>query len=195
MNTKQAAAILAGGESRRFGADKALAMLGGVPLIERVANAIRGPGRKLAVVGHPSGAALLNCVTLHDPAGAVGGPLAGVLAALDWAAAEGAEWLVTAPCDAPLIPADMAERLIESAELAGARAAFATTPSGLHPLCAAWSPSLAGELRKHFERGVHPPVREIVPEAPRVLFADEDAFMNINTPADLAFAEARVGKG
>ena len=189
-----AAAILAGGESSRFGADKAMADLGGEPMIAHVAKALSGAVR-VAVVGNARAATLLAAADLCDPASAVRGPLAGVLAGLEWAGALGAPWLVTAPCDAPLLPQDVADRLIAAAETAGVSAAFAATASGLHPLCAAWRPALAEPLRGFFSRSVHPPVRELVPDAARVMFDDEEAFWNVNTPADMARALARLARG
>lgn len=189
-----AAAILAGGESSRFGADKAMADLGGEPMIAHVAEVLRGAVHS-AVVGHARAAALLGAADLSDPASAVRGPLAGVLAGLEWAETLGVAWLVTAPCDAPLLPHDVADRLIAAAQAAGVSAAFAATASGLHPLCAAWRPALAEPLREFFSRGVHPPVRELVPDAARVMFEDEEAFLNVNTPADMARALARLARG
>lgn len=185
-----AAAILAGGESRRFGADKAMADLGGAPMIARVAGKLRADA--LAVVGHAQAAALLNAAALRDPADAVRGPLAGVLAALDWAQALGAEWLMTAPCDTPLLPRDLHEQLIAAAEAAGASAAHARTDDGVHALCAVWRPALAARLRAAFANGVHPPVRELAPDAVEVAFADAEVFLNVNTPDDLARARGRI---
>lgn len=186
-------AILAGGASSRFGADKAMADLAGTPLIVRVAHALGAPA--LAVVGNPAGAALLGAKSLCDPPNAVRGPLAGVLAALDWAEASNADWLVTAPCDTPLLPRDIAMRLIEAGESAGANAAHACTGEGVHALCAAWRPRLAPVLRAHFEAGVHPPVRALAPEAVLVTFHDEQAFVNVNTADDFARAVAALKGG
>ncbi len=188
------AAILAGGESSRFGADKAMADLGGAPMVAHVARALRGAAH-VAVAGHARAAAAFGAANLRDPATSVRGPLAGVLAGLEWAAALDAAWLVTAPCDAPLIPSDAAERLIAAAEARGVSAAFAATASGLHPLCAAWRPTLAAPLRDFFSRGVHPPVRQLSPDAAQVLFDDEVVFLNVNTPADMARAIARLAGG
>lgn len=186
------AAILAGGESKRFGADKAFAQLAGRPMLEHVARALAGGGA-LAVVGNSEGAALLGAADLHDPPDAVPGPLAGVLAALDWAQSVGAAWLVTAPCDTPLLPNDLGETLI--AHAVGAEAAYACSADGMHALCAAWRPALAARLRSCFASGVHPPVRNFAPDAVRVAFADSAAFMNVNTPEDMARAQALLGGG
>ncbi|MEQ1616756.1 MAG: molybdenum cofactor guanylyltransferase [Terricaulis sp.] len=186
------AAILAGGESKRFGADKAFAQLAGRPMLAHVARALAG-AESLAVVGNGRAAALLGVADLRDPSDAVPGPLAGVLAALDWAQSVGAAWLVTAPCDTPLLPNGLGETLITHA--ASADAAYACSADGVHALCAAWRPALAARLRGYFASGVHPPVRDLAPKAVRVAFADGAAFMNVNTPADMARAEALLGGG
>lgn len=178
-----AAAILAGGASSRFGADKAMVDLGGTPMISHVARVLRGGA--LAVVGHAGAAAWLGAESLSDPPSAVRGPLAGVLAGLEWAERLQARWLITAPCDAPLLPADLAAKLIGAAETAGASAAHACTADGLHPLCAAWRPALAERLRRCFADGIHPPVREVAHDSVHVLFEHEGAFLNVNTQADL----------
>lgn len=191
--TLHAAAILAGGESRRFGADKVMADLCGAPMVTRVAVVLGGD--VLAVVGHAQAAAYLNARALRDPPDAVAGPLAGVLAALAWAEALGADWLLTAPCDTPLLPRDLYAQLIAAAEAAGASAAHARTGDGVHALCAVWRPALAARLRASFAAGVHPPVRELAPDAITVTFADREAFLNVNTPDDLARAAAFIGGG
>ncbi len=185
------AAILAGGASARFGADKAFAEMVGRPMLAHVARALVGADA-LAVVGNGKGAALLQAVDLKDPPDAVRGPLAGVLAALGWAQNLGAAWLVTAPCDTPLLPRDFAEHLVSRAEAAGAAAAHACTDDGLHALCAAWRPSLTARLREYFSRGVHPPVRTLAPDAVQVHFPDSGAFLNVNTPQDFARALTRL---
>jgi molybdopterin-guanine dinucleotide biosynthesis protein A len=161
-----------------------MALLDGKPLIAHVGERLRQQAEKLAVAGHAAGAAVLQCELLTDPAVTVRGPLLGVLAALDWADAHGATWLVTAPCDAPLIPADLAARLISAATAQSEPAAIAATRNGLHPLCAVWAPRLAPLLRARLNAGVHPAVRDFAPGAPHVLFDDERAFANINTLAE-----------
>ncbi|MEZ5994380.1 MAG: molybdenum cofactor guanylyltransferase [Hyphomonadaceae bacterium] len=184
MGARILAAVLAGGGSRRFGADKAMADFDGAPLIVRVGERLRAQADAIAVCGHEQGAALLGCALLPDPEAPVCGPLLGVFAAMSWALGEGGAWLVTAPCDTPFIPLNMAERLVTAARAAHAQAAFAQTPSGLHPLCAAWSPQLATALGAQFAAGAHPQVRAAAPDAPCVMFEDEDAFANINTLED-----------
>jgi molybdopterin-guanine dinucleotide biosynthesis protein A len=189
----RAAAILAGGESRRFGADKALADFNGAPLIARVAAVLAAD--RLAVVGHPRAAILLDAADLRDPPDAVAGPLAGVLAALDWGSAIGADWVLTAPCDTPLLPGDLYERLVEAGERTGAQAAHACVGDHVHALCAVWRPALTGRLRDAFARREHPPVRALAPDAVLVGFSDSAGFANINTMEDLKRARERPGDG
>nr|TFG54848.1 MAG: molybdenum cofactor guanylyltransferase [Hyphomicrobiales bacterium] len=191
-NMHRVGAIIAGGEGRRFGADKALAGIAGAPMIAHVARALKVDA--LAVVGHAQAASMLSAAALSDPDIAVRGPLAGLLAALEWAAGLNAEWLVTAPCDVPLIPVGCSDALIDAAQRAGVDAAHAATDDGVHALCAVWRPSLAQKLRADLARGIHLPVRELVPGAVRVHFADVEAFSNVNTQDDLARLGARLAK-
>ena len=186
------AAVLAGGESRRFGSDKAMADLGGMPMAVRVGERLRAQSERLAVVGHDAVAEALDVVALcDDPALIARGPLRGVLAALEWAESTGARWLLTAPCDVPLLPGDLAGRLIAAAETQSARVVCARTATGLHPLCAVWSPELAATLRASLAGEHHPSAQRFADAT--VMFDDEGAFANINTSAEFAVALARLG--
>jgi molybdopterin-guanine dinucleotide biosynthesis protein A len=187
------AAILAGGKGSRLGADKAMVDIAGTPMIAHVRRALRADS--LAVVGHAEAAALLGATFLCDPDLAVSGPLKGVLAALEWAANQRAEWLVTVPCDVPLLPADFSSKLINAAQDAGAEAAHVATPDGLHALCAVWRPSLAKKLKEDLSRGIHRPVRDVSPGAVQVMFTDSETFLNVNTHDDLVRVSARFTDG
>ena len=162
-----------------------MADLNGQPMLAYVVNALRHGAERVAVVEHPGAAAALGCIALHDPDIGVRGPLIGVLAALEWAAPEVA-WLLTAPCDVPLLAPDFGARLIAAAREAHAPGAFARSQSGAHPLCAVWSTRLAEALRARLEMGVHPPVREFAPECISVSFENDGAFANVNTPEEFA---------
>jgi molybdopterin-guanine dinucleotide biosynthesis protein A len=123
---------------------------------------------------------------LPDAPGAPDGPLAGVLAALDWAAAEGADLLLTAPCDTPFLPADLGERL--AGALGGdAGAAYATAGDGLHPLCAVWRVPGRDVVAQMTAAGRHPPIRQVLAalNAVAVAFVDGQAFRNLNRAEDL----------
>lgn len=188
--------ILAGGRSSRFGSDKAFANLSGVPLVEHVAHALRSCATALAVSGGAGAAALLGVPLLCDPPGAPRGPLAGILAGLEWTEAEGTDWLVTTTCDVPLVPPDMADRLIAAAEEKGVPLAMAQTSDSPHPLCAAWRPQIRSLLAAALADGAHPSVRRFAADmrAVEVHFAQREQFFNINTPADLEIAESFLGQ-
>jgi molybdopterin-guanine dinucleotide biosynthesis protein A len=189
--------VLAGGRSSRFGSDKAFAKLAGIALVARIAQSLNASIAALAVSGGPQAAACVHARLLADPPGTPQGPLAGIVAGLAWAEAEGADWLVTATCDVPLIPADMTARLIAAAESRNARLAIARTSDGPHPLCAVWRPQLRSALAAALADGVHPPVRMFAADmsAVEVLFAPREHFFNINTLADLETAERYLGQG
>lgn len=188
--------ILAGGRARRMGGgDKALLDLAGRPLAAHVAAQLAGHVAALALNanGDPARFARLGLPVLPDPVPGWPGPLAGVLAALDWAAGQGADAAVTAPADTPFLPPDLVPRL-RAASGEGARPAVAAGPEGaLHPLCALWPVRLAPALRAALDRG-EAKVREFAAGqgAVTVAFTSEAAFFNVNTPEDLAAARARL---
>ncbi len=187
-----AGVVLAGGRSRRFGSEKALAEWGGVPLLVRGLDVLAAGCAPLAVNARQgSGAAALAAARglslLPDPPGAPDGPLAGVLAGLHWAGAQGCDRLATAPCDTPRLPRDLVERLM--ADLPDeADAAFATAGGREHPLCAVWRTAAGPVIAEALAGGAHPPVRRVMERlrAVAVDFGDADAFANVNTPHDLA---------
>ena len=183
--------ILAGGRSSRFGSDKALAALAGRPVIAHVARALDSCADVLAVAGGRDAATILGIRLLPDPPGCPGGPLAGVLAGLQWAEEAGADWLVTAPCDVPLVPAAMGERLIEAAMAKDATLAIAWTGGDSPPLCGAWRPRLRARLAEALRGGTHPAVRRFAMEmaALEVQFPEPERFSNLNTVAELKAAE------
>jgi molybdopterin-guanine dinucleotide biosynthesis protein A len=186
--------VLAGGRSRRFGSDKALAPLGGRTLLELALARLRAACVEAAVSAQAGGAIAalaerLGAPVLEDPPAAPRGPLSGVLAGLEWAQARRASHLLTLPCDAPLLPDDLERRLIDAAQ--GATAAVARAPGGLHPLCAVWDVGMARALRGALAEGMHPPVHQILIDAGAVQapFDEDSAFLNVNTSEDMAEAE------
>jgi molybdenum cofactor guanylyltransferase len=184
-------AILAGGEGQRIGGAKALIDLAGEPLIAHVARALRGGVTALAVVGDAFSAELLGAEGLSDPVGVAQGPLAGVLAALEWAERSGAAWLATAPCDTPFLPRDVVQQLAAGAAASGALIVCAETPDGAQPMVALWRSDLAASLRVVLQTGKHPAIHRLLDDfgASRVSFDGAD-FVNVNTPEDLARARA-----
>lgn len=186
--------ILAGGQSRRYGSNKAFTPLAGQSLINHVSGRVAGQVDRLLLSAgdDPRFAALglpLVKDRLREDDGGQAGPLAGVLAALDWLADQhsDARWLATFSVDTPLLPMDLVARLRAAAEGQGAPLACARS-GRLHPLLALWSPGLRQELRASLLRGERAVHRVIEAQSAVVVdFASEpfDPFVNINTPGDL----------
>lgn len=191
--------ILAGGQARRMGGgDKGRLMLGGQSLLARVAERLapQVSGLALNANGDPERFADTGLPVLADSVSDFPGPLAGVLAGLDWAAAQGAETIVTAAADTPFLPCDLVPRLLLASEGMAHPLAIAMTPDperggARHPTFGIWPVSLREDLRAALAGGV----RKVVlwtdaHEGRAARFPDAAAFFNVNTPDDLVTAEA-----
>lgn len=187
--------ILAGGRSQRMGADKAFIELAGRPLL---AHAIARLGPQCGAVaisanGAPDLYASSGLPVLRDEPPDFAGPLAGVLAGLVHAQANGFDFLATLPVDVPFAPDDMVARLHDARAKTDARVAVAVSGGRQHHAAALWSVTLADDLRGSLasgERSVHrtlarwPVAAADWPEQPI------DPFFNVNTPDDLRLAES-----
>ena len=121
-----------------------------------------------------------------------------MLAGLDWAAEQGAESIVTAAADTPFFPCDLVPRLLLAADGMAHPLALAATPdakrgTARHPTFGLWPVALRDDLRSALAGGL----RKVVlwtehHDGREALFPDEAAFFNVNTPEDLAKAEAMV---
>ncbi|MGH8150722.1 MAG: molybdenum cofactor guanylyltransferase [Steroidobacteraceae bacterium] len=190
-----AGVVIAGGRSVRFGGEKAAALLAGKPLLMWAVERLQGSCAAVAVNARPGTQAetiarAAGLTVIHDAAGDPEGPLAGVKAGLAWAREIGASGLAVSPCDAPFLPQDLYVRLVEAA---GAGAAMAETADGRQPLCALWPVSALGAVVEALAGGAHPPTWRLLESigARRVRFDPPEAFVNLNTRADLAAAAAR----
>lgn len=191
--------VLAGGRSRRFGVEKAVARLGVRSLLAWGLAALDGVCGPVAVSAAAGGevaalAVLLGRPVLADDPAHARGPLAGVAAGLAWSAAGGFDALVTLPCDTPLVGAGEIETMI--AALGDAPAAYAVSSDGAQGLCAVWRTRLAGDLAAALAGGAHPPVRYFLAKvgARAVPFADARPFANVNRPEDLARLAAALAE-
>ena len=162
-------AVLAGGESRRFGSDKALALLDGRPLIEHAIAALAAQSDAVIVCGREGGVP-------DRPAPGLG-PLGGINAALHEALARGFDAVLTIPCDAPLLPADLRSRL----EAGGAASFLAEMP-----VIGLWPASLAAALDAWMRTDTGHSVREWARHAGVVPVQLGSGLHNVNTPRDLA---------
>jgi molybdopterin-guanine dinucleotide biosynthesis protein A len=178
--------ILAGGQARRMGTDKALLPLAGRPLVAHVRDRLARQVERVLISANGDAArfAPFGCEVVADAAPQ--GPLSGVLATLTRAAALGATHVATCPVDTPFLPQDLVDRLAAAGGLALAQA-----PDGDHAACALWPVALAPALAAFLAAGEAKVTRFADRHgAARVAFPDAVAFMNLNTPEDLARAEA-----
>jgi molybdenum cofactor guanylyltransferase len=184
--------ILAGGQARRLGgADKALVRLGGRPLIAHVLDRLVPQVDQVLISanGDPKRFAAYGLEVVADvrPQGPLSGILAGLLRATDL----GATHVVSTPVDTPFLPPDLTPRLLLAAESSPQGLALAQTAEGDQPACAVWPVVLAPALAAFLSGGEAKVTRFADAHgAARAMFADARAFMNLNTPEDIAAAEA-----
>jgi len=199
---RRAGVILAGGQARRMGGgDKGLLVLGGCTLLDRVIDRLGPQVDRLALNanGDPARFAEYGLPVLADPLAGHPGPLAGVLAGLDWAAGQGFSQIVTAAADTPFFPTDLAAGLARAAEAAGTPIALAATREDgrlvRHPTFGLWPVTLRMDLREALAAGLRKVVDWTdIHGAADALFPAGD-FFNINTPEDLAAARQRLDQG
>jgi molybdenum cofactor guanylyltransferase len=190
--TQQAGVILAGGQARRMGGgDKCLLPLApGRLVLDVIVARLAGQVAHLALNANGDAArfAGFGLPVLADGM-ADAGPLAGVLAGVDWAAAQGCDSLVTVAGDTPFFPVDLVARLAAGR----GRAPVAVAATGrVHPVFALWDVALAPALRAALAAGQRRVMAFAAAQgAVEVVFAVSgggDPFFNINTRDDLARA-------
>jgi molybdopterin-guanine dinucleotide biosynthesis protein A len=185
-----AALVLAGGTASRLGGgDKPLLPLAGATVLDILLTRLHPQASAVAISanGDPARFARFFLPVLPDAPGHAG-PLAGVAAGMAWAAQCGADTLLTVPGDTPFIPTDLPKRL-------GTAPAWAVTNGAVHPLIALWPTKADAQLRAWLADGHDLRVKSFGAALGMraVTFADSpDPFFNINTPADLAEAQARA---
>jgi molybdenum cofactor guanylyltransferase len=195
--------VLAGGLARRMGGgDKARIKIGGASILQRMLACLtpqcdwiiinaNGDATRFADTGLP---------VVADSVPDFAGPLAGILAGLDWATqnAPAIEWLVSVPGDCPFLPKDLVARLHEARASANVPLACARSGEWRHPVVALWPVKLREDLR-HALVGENLHKIELWTERHGVAIADWpaapiDPFFNVNTPEDAAQAEALAAR-
>jgi molybdenum cofactor guanylyltransferase len=199
--------VLAGGLARRMGGgDKALIKIGGATILDRVLARLRPActGIILNANGDPVRFARFGLPVVADSVPDFAGPLAGILAGLDWAAenAPGIGWMASAPGDCPFLPHDLVARLHAARRAAGkyppSPLACAKSAGWRHPVAGLWPVSLREDLRGALlGEGLHK--IEAWTARHGVAIAEWqaeplDPFFNVNTPADAAEAEKMAGE-
>jgi molybdenum cofactor guanylyltransferase len=190
--------LLAGGLARRMGGgDKPLQRIGGRTILERAIERLRPQCEALILNanGDPARFDFTGLVVVPDDVPGFPGPLAGILAALDWTAANRPEiaWVASAAADSPFLPHDYVSRLHAAREAANLPLACAESGGRTHPVNGLWAVALRGDLRHAL---VAEDMRKIDRWTARhgVALAGwpaepVDPFFNANTPEDLAEAE------
>ena len=193
--------VLAGGLARRMGGgDKALIRIGDetilartlarlTPQVEGVVLNANGDATRFAPFGLP---------VVADSVPDFAGPLAGILAGLDWVAAQHPRiaWVVSVPGDCPFLPRDLVARLHEARAREGKPLACAHSGDWRHPVVGLWQVALREDLRHAVTLE---DLRKIEVWTARhgVALADwptepVDPFFNVNTPEDVATATRLV---
>jgi len=183
MNENISAVILAGGMGRRMGGeDKGLVELDGRPLIAHVIKAIKPQVSRILINANRNREAYakLGFPVIADELKNYQGPLAGMLTAMKQVSSP---WLLAVPCDAPLLPADLASRLFAAAEMDRAEIAVAHDGERLQPVHALLSTALAADLEAYLESGERKIDRWYSRRHMVVVdFSDQpETFVNINT--------------
>lgn len=195
--------LLAGGLARRMGGgDKPMRAIGGRSILERVIARLapQCDGLVLNANGDPARFAFTGLPVAADSVPGFAGPLAGILAGLDWAAAHRPEieWVASVAADTPFLPHDLVSRLHAAREAAGTPLACAESDGQAHPVNALWAVGLREDLRRAL---VVEDLRKIDRWTARHGIAHAawpaepyDPFFNANTPEDVAAAEALLAR-
>jgi len=171
MTMKRLGAIIAGGQSRRFGADKGAALLGGVALIDHVRAALEPQVDTVIIVGRT----WRGLTSIDDAPSPLLGPLGGLNAALRYAEAHGYSEVLTTGCDTLPIPLHLTTLLLNAPAVIADHYLIGRWPTHLNSVLHAYlmdsdDHSMRGWMRTCAAQQV------VVPEL----------LYNLNTPADLA---------
>jgi len=189
--------ILAGGLARRMGGgDKARIRIGGVTILGRVLACLLPQCDRIIINanGDPGRFADTGLPVVPDSVPDFAGPLAGILAGLDWAAAHASDVtdVVSVPGDCPFLPVDLVERLEVARAKAKLPLACARSGDWRHPVVGLWPVQLRDDLRRALAEDLHK--IEVFTARHGVAIADWpakpiDPFFNVNTPEDVVQAE------
>ena len=198
MTNSVPAVLLAGGLARRMGGgDKPMRRIGGRTILDRVIARLKPQCGELILNanGDPARFAEFRLPVIADNVENFPGPLAGILAALDWTAANRPDvsFILSAAADCPFLPRDLAARLDRARAEQDAQLAVAASGGQSHPVIGLWSVALRGELRHAL---VEEDVRKIDRWTARYKLATVswpteplDPFFNANTMDDIAEAD------
>lgn len=185
------------------GGDKALIEIGGRTILDRVLETLRPQcsGIVLNANGDPARFARFGLPVIPDDIPDFAGPLAGILAGLDWMAKHTPDcrWMTSVPGDCPFLPEDFVSRLHAARMRENKPLACARSGDWRHPVAGLWPVDLRGNLRRALEgEGLHK--IEVWTARHGVAIAEwpdrpVDPFFNVNTPQDRTRAEALAAPG
>lgn len=198
---KIAGVLLAGGKSSRLGGgDKSLRVVGGRPMLVHAADRLAPQVETLALNANddPQRFAAFGLPVIADTFAGHPGPLAGILAGMEWAASVPTRThVVSVACDTPFFPRDLVSRLAATAAGRPELIAIAASAGRRHPVFGLWPLSLRPALRRFLENGATYRVSTFigqhdfaVADFPLLTLGQEtlDPFFNVNTPDDMAIA-------
>jgi molybdopterin-guanine dinucleotide biosynthesis protein A len=205
MNAREHAVgiVLAGGKSSRMGGgDKCLRPLGGRPILAHVIERLKPQVAELIISanGDPARFSAFGLPVVADRLGGYAGPLAGILAGLEWTRTNRPEsrFAITAASDTPFLPLDLVDRLWPEIGEGEPNLAVARSAEGMHPVFGLWPVTVAPDVEASLMAG-HRKVSEWVRQhqAREVMFPPLeiggqtiDPFFNVNRPDELGAAEA-----
>jgi molybdopterin-guanine dinucleotide biosynthesis protein A len=189
--------LLVGGASRRYGYDKAMACLDGIPMVHRVAAQVGGQVAMLTASG--TGRPGLDLAVIPD-AVPYGGPLLALQSILTWASERKLDLVATFSCDTPFLPPDLVVRLRYALE-PDRDCAIALHSGAAHPTCALWRTSALPKIQAALEAGIRSLHGALVHlQAGAADFSDlnggpgGDPFFNINSQSDMTQAQAWISR-
>ena len=194
--------VLAGGLARRMGGgDKWRIQIGRFTILDRLLDRLRPQCDNIVFNSNADPPAVPHGLTvITDSVPGYPGPLAGILAGLDWAAqnAPAIGWLVSVPGDCPFLPRDLVARLHAARSESQAALACAESAGRRHPTVALWPIQLREELRRAITAEQMQAVHQWTARYPLAVAAWTDApvdpFFNVNTPEDAAEAAALAAR-
>lgn len=190
--------ILAGGKSRRFGADKAVAKLGEKSLIDYTINKLEPKFAEILVItNNPMQVSKNNIFFIKDTMAGQLGPLVGILSAMEWVKNndKNYEWIISFPCDTPFFEEEIIDKVINSQKSSDKKLLFLKSGNKRHNIFGLWSIELMEQLRNDINQGarkVEDWANKIGTEIVEINSESDKSFLNINTKLDLEEAQKKL---
>ena len=190
--------ILAGGKSRRFGADKAVAKLGDKSLIDYTINKLEPKFAEILVItNNPKQVSKNNIFFIKDTMSGQLGPLVGILSAMEWVKNndKNYEWIISFPCDTPFFEEKIIDKVINSQKSSDKKLLFLKSGNKRHNIFGLWSIELMEQLRNDINQGarkVEDWANKIGTEIVEINSESDKSFLNINTKLDLEEAQKKL---